>query len=311
MTLAFVFPGQGSQSLGMLAEIGASYPTIKETFAEASTALNFDLWTLIQQGPPDTLNKTEFTQPALLTASVALWRVWNEHNGQLPNMLAGHSLGEYSALVCAGALMFVDAVRLVQQRGQFMQAAVAPGIGAMAAILGLNDQQVAETCVQASVNEALVTPANFNSPGQVAIAGNTAAVERAAEIAKTIGARKVVMLAVSVPSHCALMQPAAEHLQQALADINFSTPKIACVNNVNVTIENDIEKIKIALVKQLVSPVRWVETIEKMAANGVTNIVECGPGRILTGLNKRIAKNLQYSVLNTPENLITLLETLK
>ena len=311
MKLAFVFPGQGSQSLGMLAEIGAKYPIIKDTFAEASATLDFDLWELTQQGPEDRLNKTEFTQPALLTASVALWRVWKEQNGQLPSMLAGHSLGEYSALVCAEVITFADAVHLVQQRGQFMQAAVAPGVGAMAAILGLNDQQVAEACEQASMNEELVTPANFNSLGQVVIAGSTAAVERATEIAKTMGARKVVMLAVSVPSHCAFMQPAAEHLQQVLTDITFSTPKISCINNVHVTIENDIEKIKAALVKQLVSPVRWVEIIEKMATNGVTNVVECGPGPVLTGLNKRIDKSLQYSVLNTPENLTTLLETLK
>ena len=310
MKLAFVFPGQGSQAVGMLAEMAAIYPSIKITFSEASDALGFDLWQLTQEGPEEKLNITEFTQPALLTASVALWRVWLEHNSCLPFILAGHSLGEYTALVCAKALELKDAVKLVQQRGQFMQAAVAPGVGAMAAILGLTDEQVNTVCQQAAENQ-LVSPANFNSPGQVVIAGNTAAVERALEIAKKKGARKVVMLAVSVPSHCTLMQPAAEKLSVALNSITIQTPEIEYINNVNVAIEKDTALVKKALIAQLVAPVRWVETIEKMVEKGITHIVECGPGRVLTGLNKRINKNLQYMTLNTPDNLTTLLEEIK
>ena len=310
MELAFVFPGQGSQSLGMLAEMATSTPLVVDTFAEASAALDFDLWELAQQGPNEKLNQTEFTQPALLTASVALWRIWRGQQGALPRWLAGHSLGEYSALVCADALDFTDAVKLVRLRGQFMQQAVAPGVGAMAAILELTDAQVSQACEQAAQDEC-VAPANFNSPGQVVIAGHSNAVQRAVDIAKSMGARKAVTLAVSVPSHCALMQPAADALQQALQPIDIHTPTIPYINNVTVTSENNPIEIKKVLTQQLTSPVRWVETIEQMVKSNIAEIIECGPGRILTGLNKRINKSLKYATLNTPDNLTALLGEIK
>ena len=306
MKLAFVFPGQGSQSLGMLAEMAVAHPIIETTFAEASAVLGFDLWKLTQQGPITKLNKTALTQPALLTASVALWRIWQAEHGALPHLVAGHSLGEYSALVCAGALDFCDAVKLVQQRGQFMQQAVNTEAGTMAAIIGLTNEQVTIACTQAA-NHEIVAPANFNSPGQVVIAGQTDAVQRAADTAKSMGARKVIMLAVSVPSHCTLMQPAADHLINILKDVTIEAPQIPCINNVDVCIETNPTKIKNALVRQLTTPVRWVETIEKIIDAGILQIIECGPGRILTGLNKRINKSLECTSLNTTETLAELL----
>ena len=309
MKVAFVFPGQGSQRIGMLADMATMYPVVKATFAEASTVLGFDLWQLTQQGPETILNKTEFTQVALLTASVALWRIWQQQKGMQPVLLAGHSLGEYSALVCANALDFTVAVRLVQQRGQFMQQAVATNTGAMAAIIGLTATQVQHVCEQAA-DFGVVMPANFNSPEQIVIAGHIQAVQRASELAKMTGARRIVPLPVSVPSHCALMQPAADALASVLNDITVMPPQIACINNVAVAIEDQEETIKAALVKQLTSPVRWVETIEKMVAMGITHIIECGSGRVLTGLNKRIDRHCCYATMDTPETLTTLLREL-
>lgn len=306
MKVAFVFPGQGSQSIGMLAEMATTYPLVEANFAEASTVLGFDLWQLTQQGPETELNKTEFTQVALLAASVALWRIWQAKNGTQPVLLAGHSLGEYSALVCANALDFAVAIKLVQQRGQFMQQAVVPGAGNMVAIIGLTDTQVQQVCKQAAEGEVVI-PANFNSPGQVIISGNAKAVQRASELAKESGARRVVPLPVSVPSHCALMQPAADALARVLENVAIALPQIPCINNVNISIENETQNIKAALVQQLISPVHWVKTIEKMMVMGITHVVECGPGRVLTALNKRIDKNCYYTTLNSPENLTTLL----
>lgn len=309
MKVAFVFPGQGSQCIGMLAEMATVYPLVEATFTEASAALGFDLWQLTQQGPETELHKTAFSQPAMLAASVALWRIWQAQGGAQPVLLAGHSLGEYSALVCADALDFAVAIKLVQQRGQLMQQAVVSGTGAMSAIIGLTAAQVQQVCKQAAENE-IVMPANFNAPEQVVIAGNIKAVQRASALAKIMGARKMVPLSVSVPSHCALMEPAAHALTNVLQDVATASPQIPYINNVAVAIENETQKIKAALVKQLTSPVRWVETVEKMLTTGITHMVECGPGRVLTGLNKRIDKNCYYATLNSPETLTTLLREL-
>lgn len=299
MSLAFVFPGQGSQSVGMLADLAAAYPLVRDTFAEASAALGYDLWQLTQNGPADELNQTHITQPAMLTAGVAAWRVWQEKNGKVPVVMAGHSLGEYTALVCAGALSFADGVALVAERGRYMQEAVPAGTGAMAAILGLEDAQVVEACASAAQGQ-VVSAVNFNSPGQVVIAGHAAAVERAMEAAKAMGAKRALPLPVSVPSHCALMQPAAERLAQRLAGINLQVPQIPVINNVDVAVAADAAAIRQALARQLHSPVRWVETVQKMAADGVDALVECGPGKVLVGLNKRIAKDMKtFAIVDT------------
>lgn len=299
MSLAFVFPGQGSQSVGMLADLAAAYPLVRDTFAEASAALGYDLWQLTQNGPADELNQTHITQPAMLTAGVAAWRVWQEKNGKVPVVMAGHSLGEYTALVCAGALSFADGVALVAERGRYMQEAVPAGTGAMAAILGLEDAQVVEACASAAQGQ-VVSAVNFNSPGQVVIAGHAAAVERAMEAAKAMGAKRALPLPVSVPSHCALMQPAAERLAQRLAGIALQVPQIPVINNVDVAVAADAAAIRQALARQLHSPVRWVETVQKMAADGVDALVECGPGKVLVGLNKRIAKDMKtFAIVDT------------
>ncbi|WP_252176198.1 ACP S-malonyltransferase [Endozoicomonas sp. 4G] len=287
-SLAFVFPGQGSQSVGMLAE-HIDHPVVVQTFAEAAEALGFDLLKLISEGPAEELNKTENTQPALLTASVALWRLWLEKGGEQPAYMAGHSLGEYSALVCSGAMKFADAVRVVRQRGLFMQEAVPAGTGAMAAILGLEDQQVISVCHDAA-QDSVVEAVNFNSPGQVVIAGEKAAVARAIELAKEAGARKAMPLPVSVPSHCALMKPAAEKLAVELSLIELSQPSIAVIQNVTAEPCSEPEKIRENLVRQLYSPVRWVETIQHLNEAGVTRFAECGAGKVLAGLNKRIVR---------------------
>lgn len=300
--LAFVFPGQGSQKVGMLSDLAPTYPMIKNTFTEASDVLGFDLWALTTHGPETELNKTAYTQPAILTASIALWRVWLEQGGQKPTLLAGHSLGEYTALVCAGVISFTDAVSLVHQRGNFMQHAVAPGEGAMAAIIGLDDHLILECCTKAQ-SLGIVSPANYNSIGQTVIAGETNAVDKAAELAKTLGARKVVILAVSAPSHCALMASAATHLQSAIENMSFKPAEIPIINNVAAKIETAAEAIKAALVTQLTQPVQWVKTIQKMALEGVTDITECGPGKVLTGMNRRIDNTLNYTNINTLENL--------
>ena len=289
--IAFVFPGQGSQSLKMLSELATQFPIILETFAEASEILSFDLWDLVQQGPIELLNQTANTQPALLVSSVALWRVWQEKQGVNPIVLAGHSLGEYSALVCASALDFTTAVKLVALRGKFMQEAVPEGLGAMAAIVGLDDDVVNQICEQAAKG-AVLSPANFNAIGQIVIAGEQIAVERGVKLAQEAGAKLAKMIPVSVPSHCALMKPAAERLAEVLTTINLNTPKIPVVNNVEVAIETDSNAIKSALLSQLYSSVRWVETVQKMIKQGVELIIECGPGKVLAGLNKRIGPSM-------------------
>jgi [acyl-carrier-protein] S-malonyltransferase len=297
MTFAFVFPGQGSQSIGMLAALAAAEPLVRETFAEASEVLGYDLWALCQNGPEDQLGATERTQPAMLTAGVALWRIWRRHGGPLPSAMSGHSLGEYSALVCSGALDFRTAVALVQFRGQAMQAAVPAGQGAMAAILGIDDAEVEAACRDASQGE-VVQAANFNSPGQVVIAGAAAAVDRAIEIAKSKGAKRAIKLSVSVPSHSAMMAPAAERLRERLASTAFVQPEIRDIYTVDVRRHGDAASIREALVEQLVKPVRWTATIQAIVSGGARAIVECGPGRVLTGLNRRIEKNKEIAMLS-------------
>jgi len=304
MSFAFVFPGQGSQSVGMLATLAAAEPVVQETFSEASAALGYDLWKLCQEGPEERLGSTEFTQPAMLAAGVATWRVWRKHGGGLPGAMAGHSLGEYSALVASGVLDFATAAALVQFRGQAMQAAVPAGQGAMAAILGIDDAAVDAACKEAAQGE-VVQAANFNSPGQVVIAGAATAVDRAVEILKTKGAKRAIRLPVSVPSHSALMRPAAERLAQRLADVKLNPSQVRDIYTVDVRKHGDAASIRQALVEQLVKPVRWTETIQAIVAAGARVIVECGPGRILTPLNRRIEKNKEISMLaiEDPESL--------
>ncbi len=302
MKQAFVFPGQGSQAVGMLAELAAAFDTVEDTFAQASEVLGYDLWQLVQQGPAEELNATHKTQPAMLAAGVAVWRVWRGAGGGTPALMAGHSLGEYTALVCAGALDFADAVALVAERGRFMQQAVPPGEGAMAAILGLDDEQVAAVCDRAADGEVL-EPVNFNSPGQVVIAGQATAVARAVEAAKAAGAKRALVLPVSVPSHCALMKPAAERLAERLTGVNIAAPSIPVLHNADVAAYSDPEQIRDALVRQLHSPVRWVETIRAMAAQGVAAVTECGPGKVLAGLNKRIERKMPVFPVFDPASL--------
>jgi [acyl-carrier-protein] S-malonyltransferase len=285
--IAFIFPGQGSQTIGMLAELAKEYPLIQETFTQASQVLKFDLWELCQEGPADVLNQTEKTQPALLAASVALWRVWLQQQGVKPVLLAGHSLGEYSALVCAGALDFLTATRLVAERGRLMQAAVPKGAGAMAAIVGLDNDTLQALCASLSEGQVLA-PANYNSIGQTVVAGDATAVDRLLLKAKQAGAKLAKRIPVSVPSHCALMKPAAEHLAQTLQTISISVPLIPVVNNVDVRIEQDPIAIKKALTQQLYRPVRWVDIIQFFEKQAIDELIECGPGRVLAGLNKRI-----------------------
>lgn len=299
-SLAFVFPGQGSQTVGMLAELGAQHVVIGETFAEASAALGYDLWALIQEGPAEQLNQTDKTQPAILAASVALWRLWQAEGGAQPAFVAGHSLGEYSALVAAGCLPFADAVKLVELRGQLMQQAVPAGQGGMAAILGLDDDAVRAACAEAAQGE-VVSAVNFNAPGQVVIAGAAAAVERAIEACKARGAKRAMALPVSVPSHCALMRPAAEKFAAAVDAIDWQAPQIAIVQNTSAQVPADLTALKRDLLEQLYSPVRWVESIVTLAERGVTELVECGPGKVLSGLNKRCAKGVNTHNLDTPE----------
>jgi len=289
MTKAFIFPGQGSQSIGMLAELATEFSIIEKTFSEASAVLNYDLWDLVQNGPADDLNSTDKTQPAMLTAGVAVWRVLEEKGAANASVMAGHSLGEYSALVCAGALRFADTVKLVEDRGLYMQSAVPSGKGAMAAILGMDDDAVINVC-ESSAQGEIVEAVNFNSPGQVVVAGDVDAVNRAVEAAIEAGAKKAILLPVSVPSHCALMQPAAEKLKERLSGIEINSPTIPVIHNVDVSAHSEPEKIREALVQQLYKPVRWVQTIEKMLADDASNFIECGPGKVLAGLNKRIAR---------------------
>lgn len=286
--LAFLFPGQGSQSKGMLADLAQQHSEVRLSFAEASDVLGYDLWSLVQEGPEERLNSTEFTQPAMLAAGVAVWRVWCANSEVRPALMAGHSLGEYTALVCADALAFDAGLRLVSERARLMQQAVPAGVGAMAALLGLEDVQVLDVCRDASNATEVVTAANFNAPGQVVIAGNSAAVVRATEMAKTAGAKRAVILPVSVPSHCPLMQPAAETFRSVLENIAWQTPTTAVVHNVDVKVHSDINGMRHALEQQLYGSVRWAETINYMAGQGIARFIECGPGRVLAGLNKRI-----------------------
>ena len=307
---AMVFPGQGSQTVGMLAELAGDYPIVQETFKQASEVLGYDLWQLVQEGPAEELNKTWQTQPALLTASVAVYRVWQQKYPALkPEAMAGHSLGEYSALVCAGVLDFQDAVKLVELRGKLMQQAVPEGTGAMYAIIGLDNDAIINACKQAEQGE-VVSAVNFNSPGQVVIAGAKAAVERAAALCKEAGAKRALPLAVSVPSHCALMKPAADQLSVSLESITLKEAGVSVLNNVDVKNEIEADAIRNALVRQLYSPVRWTETVEKMAQNGVEVLVEVGPGKVLNGLTKRIVDSLQAVSVNDVKSLDSVEEVL-
>ncbi|MDX9741895.1 MAG: ACP S-malonyltransferase [Gammaproteobacteria bacterium] len=289
--IAAVFPGQGSQSIGMLAELGAAHATVRQTFDEASATLGYDLWTLVQEGPVEDLNRTDRTQPAMLAADVAVWRVWREQGGAMPALMAGHSLGEYAALVCAGALDFGRAVTLVAERGRFMQEAVPAGQGAMAAVLGLDDERVREVCAAAAAGE-VIAAVNFNSPGQVVIAGHATAVERAIGLAKEAGAKRALPLPVSVPSHCALMKPAAERMAALLEETTFAAPAVPVLHNADVRSYSEGAAIRNALVRQLYSPVRWVETVQDMVARGTRTMIEFGPGKVLSGLGKRIDREL-------------------
>ncbi len=295
---AFVFPGQGSQTVGMLADLAVAYPEVEACFAEASEVLGYDLWELTQQGPAESLNETHRTQPALLAASVAVWRVLETQGIGKPDFLAGHSLGEYSALVCAGVIAFKDAISLVEKRGIYMQQAVPAGTGAMMAIIGLDDTAVVGACEQATQGE-VVSAVNFNSPGQVVIAGSKAAVERAGVLCKEAGAKRALPLPVSVPSHCQLMKPAADKLAELLADIEFNSPSIPVINNVDVQPELDGDAIKNALIRQLYSPVRWTESVQYLVNEGVSDVLEVGAGKVLAGLIKRIDKTVQSSSINT------------
>lgn len=306
-TVAFVFPGQGSQAIGMLAGLAALHPMIRDTFAEASEGAGVDLWALSQEDPEQQLNQTEFTQPALLAAGVAVWRLWQQQGGAQPTVLAGHSLGEYAALVAAGTLSLVDGARLVRLRGQLMQDAAPAGSGAMAAVLWADDALVVDVCAEASGDEVVV-PANFNSPGQIVIGGDVAAVDRALAMLAEHGVRKTVRLAVSVPSHTPLMRGAAERLSTAMAGLDWHEPQISVVQNVDALVHDGALAIRDALVRQLYLPVQWTGCVKALAARGVTRVAECGPGKVLTGLIKRTDKSLDARELGTPEEFDAVLE---
>lgn len=308
--LAFVFPGQGSQHVGMLRELAERYSVVRSTFEEASSALGYDLWNKVQEGSDEELNATVVTQPALLTSSVAIWRVWQELEGARPEVMAGHSLGEYSAMVCAGALSFADGVRLVRLRAEAMQEAVPEGTGAMAAILGLEDAQVEEACCSAAQG-AVVSAVNYNSPGQVVIAGERAAVDRAIELCRGAGAKRALPLPVSVPSHCELMRPAAERLATELASIDVKLPRYPVVQNVDAQAHDQIDVLRERLVEQLYRPVRWSSCVNQLVAYGATLVIECGPGKVLTNLNKRIDRQIVGLAVNDPESLATALERVR
>lgn len=307
MLSAIVFPGQGSQAVGMLSELAAEWPQVSEVFAEASDVLGYDLWRLVQEGPDTALNQTDKTQPAMLAAGIATWRVWQAAGGVTPDYMAGHSLGEYTALVAAGAIEFGSTIKLVEKRGQLMQAAVPKGQGAMAAVLGLTDEQVISICDQASEGE-VVQAVNFNAPGQVVVAGTSTAVERATALAKEAGAKRALILPVSVPSHCSLMKDAADELAQSLADLNISLPNISVLHNVDVAQHVNADEIRDVLARQLYSPVRWVETVRKLSEAGVSVLVECGPGKVLAGLNKRIERSMTTMSVVDAKSLTTAVE---
>ncbi|MEE9396419.1 MAG: ACP S-malonyltransferase [Methylococcales bacterium] len=305
--LAFVFPGQGSQSVGMLSDIAQNYPEVKEVFQCASDILDIDLWRLTVEGPEQTLNLTENTQPAMLAAGVAMWKVWCRNSDVRPGWMAGHSLGEYSALVCSGALTFEDAIKLVAKRANFMQEAVPAGIGAMAAILGLDEPAVVSICAKITGDES-VSPANFNAPGQIVIAGHRLAVERAVELASEEGAKRAIILPVSVPSHCILMESAAGQLDEYLQKTPIEPPTISIIHNSDVASHVSPEVIRSVLKDQLTHPVRWIDSIKFMSEQGVDGFIECGPGRVLSGLNKRIAKGCKAIPLFNCESLDKALE---
>ena len=298
-TLAFVFPGQGSQSVGMLAELAALHPQVRQAFVEASDGAGVDLWALSQGGPEEMLNRTEYTQPALLAAGIAVWRAWQAQGGPQPTLLAGHSLGEYTALVAAGALSLHDGAHLVRLRGQLMQDAAPAGTGAMAAVLGAEDAMVAEVCAQVS-GEEVVVPANYNSPGQIVIGGHAAAVDRALAELAARGVRKAVKLAVSVPSHTPLMRDAARQLGEVMAGMQWRMPDRPVVQNADAGVQSSVDAIRDALVRQLYLPVRWTECVQALAASGSTRFVECGPGKVLAGLVKRIDKSLDARAIGAP-----------
>ena len=306
--LAFVFPGQGSQSVGMLAGLAAEHPEVAATFDTASTVLGYDLWDLVRNGPEDQLNSTRITQPAMLAAGVAVWRVWCAASPIRPGWMAGHSLGEYTALVCAEALAFEDAVRLVAERARLMQEAVPAEVGAMAAILGLADEQAVAVCREASRAAEIATAANFNAPGQVVIAGERSAVARAIDLAKAAGAKRAVLLPVSVPSHCPLMAPAAERFDAVLQSIEFTPPKINVIHNVDAAAHPEPAALRSALRAQLSSSVRWTESIGHLAQAGVSRFIECGPGRVLAGLNKRIVPEARTDAVFDADSLAKALE---
>ncbi|WP_416140311.1 ACP S-malonyltransferase [Halomonas sp. HK25] len=306
-SLALVFPGQGSQQVGMLRELAERYSVVRTSFEEASDALGYDLWQVVQEGPADALNATACTQPALLTASVAIWRVWQELEGPRPGAMAGHSLGEYSAMVCAGVMTFAEGVKLVRLRGEAMQAAVPVGEGAMAAILGLDDAVVEQACADAAQGE-VVSAVNYNAPGQVVIAGGSAAVERAIAACQVAGAKRAMPLPVSVPSHCALMEPAAERLAEAMDAIELRAPRYTVFQNVDAQAHADAETLRTRLIEQLYRPVRWTSCVEAMVEGGAEVFIECGPGKVLTGLGKRIARGSKGLAVNDPDSLEAALE---
>jgi [acyl-carrier-protein] S-malonyltransferase len=307
VTLAFVFPGQGSQSIAMQAELAEQFSEVQATYAQASEVLGYDLWQLVQEGPREKLDETVVTQPVMMTAGVAGWRVWQHAGGETPALLAGHSLGEYTALVCAGVIEFPDAIRLIRRRAELMQQAVPAGEGAMAAILGLDDDVVLSVCREAEQGE-VVQAVNFNTPGQLVIAGARSAVERAAELATNAGARRALLLSVSVPAHSDLMQPAAEELAEALDAASLVAPSIPVISNADVVAYESVEQIRDGLRRQLYSPVRWAETIQFMIAHGTTRIIECGPGKVLAGLNRRIDRSISSTCLDSPAALEAALE---
>ncbi len=305
--LAFVFPGQGSQSIGMLNELASVFPEVNDIFQHASDALNIDLWSILTHDSAQQLNQTRYTQPIMLAAGVAVWTIWTKHTQLRPSLMAGHSLGEYTALVCADALEFTDAIKLVAERGKLMQQAVPEGVGKMAAILGLDDAEVIAVCNEASA-DTFVSAANFNAPGQVVIAGHQDAVERAMNLAKEKGAKRVIAIPVSVPSHCLLMQDAAERLADQLSNITISRPTIKLIHNVDAAFHESPDSIRLCVKEQLFKPVLWVDTITAMSAQGIDTFIECGPGKVLLGLNKRINKEAFHGAIHDSETLKAIME---
>lgn len=307
MTLAMIFPGQGSQSVGMQDELALQFDAVRATYDEASDLLGYDLWSLVHEGPREELNQTEVTQPAMLTAGVAAWRVWRSAGGEMPSQMAGHSLGEYTALVCAGALQFGDAIPLVRRRAELMQQAVPVGVGAMAAILGLDSDAVLDICETASAI-GTAEAVNFNSPAQIVVAGHKLAVTTLVDLAKEQGAKRAIMLDVSVPSHSSLMRPAGEALADDLAAIDFAPPSITVLNSVDAQAYGDAADIRDRLTRQVFSPVQWVRTVNALIAAGADKLVECGPGKVLTGLCRRIDKSVPVVCIDNPDNLTKALQ---